>query len=204
MKEQQMSDFNLEEEYNETGSANDLRVGGFYDVEVKHVSINKKDNGVTEWSVTVNAGGEYDDTLYNFATKFASGKDFGINAVLRPLFDICGVKNQVIVPKTVKTKDGTTEIQVYEGFGGQKIKIAVRRKWNSYHKKFDSKLVRVASEDGRTATEIKNGETAGTQFLKQDITDVLSDRNGSAPAAGAAAAPEGASAADQKEADDAF
>jgi len=198
-----MSDFDQNEDYNETGSANDLRVGGFYDVTVKHVSINKKDNGVTEWSVTVNAGGEYDDTLYNFATKFASGKDFGINAVLRPLFDICGVKDQIIVPKTVDTKNGTTEIQVYEGFGGQKIKIAVRRKWNSYHKKFDSKLVRVASEDGRTATEIKKGEATGTQFLKQDITDVLSDRNGSAPAAGAAATAE-VSAADEAEANDAF
>ena len=181
-------DFDLNEDFNEEGTSGfaDLRKAGIYDVTLKHVSKEVKANGVTEWGVTVNSGGEYDDTFYGAAVKFASGKEFGINQIIKPLFGIAGVTQQVLEDKTIDTSKGHKQIKVYAGLTGIPIKVAVQLQWNTYYGEFKPKIIRVFASDGRTYSEIKAGTPDAEQIKKVDLSPKMSDHKGKAPTPGQA------------------
>lgn len=179
-----MSEFDFDvNDFDEGGSAGgDLREPGVHDVTIRHISVEKKSNGVIAWSVTVNGGGQYDDTFYEAALRFTSGKEFGTAFVLKPIVALCGVNDIAYEDKTIEIKDGHKVIKVISGIGGQKLKLVLQRQWNSYHKRFDMKIIRAASEDGRTASEVRDGVNPGegTQLGKTKFEDKTSDRGGSA------------------------
>jgi len=195
-EEYNMADFDLDlEDFSEEGGFSDLREAGVYDVALKHISMVVKPNGVTEWSVTVNAGGKYDDTFYGVAAKFTTGKfSPGMNRIVKPLLKLCGITKPSPEGKLVDTKDGKKEITVYAGIQDNPVKIAVRKEWSTYKGEYESKIFRVFSLDGRTSTEIDKGLTEGVELGKLSLNSVDSDYKGKAPAAGqtatAAAKPE--------------
>ncbi len=179
-------DFDLNEETSEESGSGfaDLRKAGIYDVTLKHVSVELKPNGVKEWSITVDAGGQYDTTFYGAAVKFASGKNFGINQIIKPIFGIAGVTTQVIEDKTIETSKGHKQIKVYAGLDNVSMKIAVQLQWNTYSGEFKPKIIRVFTPDGRTYSEVKAGVTEGEQIKKVDLSPKMSDHQGKAPVGG--------------------
>ena len=191
-----MAEFDLDlEDFNEEGGFSDLRNPGVYDVELKHIGMVVKPNGVAEWSVTVNAGGQYDDTFYGVAAKFKSGKfSPGMNRIIKPLLKLCGISNPSTESKLVDTKDGKKEITVYSGIQDNPVKIAIRHEWSTYKGAYEAKIFRVFNIDGRTSTEVGKGETEANQIKSLDLSSVDSDNKGKAPAQGqtaqAAAKPE--------------
>ena len=196
------------EDFNEEGSGgfSDLREPGIHDVKLRHISVEKKSNGVIAWSVTVNGGGEYDDTFYEAALRFKSGKEFGVDFILKPLLVLCGVSNIVYEDKTVKTKDGHKVIKVIAGATDVDFKIVVQRQWSTYRSDYEPKLIRVASEDGRTASEVKQGVSPSDakQLAKVNFKDKTSDKDGKDPEVGGSKSKGSSSTEDDNDFDDDF
>jgi len=178
-----MNEFDLDlEDFNEEGGFSNLREVGVYDIVVRHISMAVKPNGVAEWSVTVNSGGQYDDTFYGVAVKFKSGKfSPGMNRVIKPMLKLCGITNPATETKLVDTKDGKKEIVVYSGIHDCPLKIAIRHEWSTYKGEYEAKIFRVFNVDGRTSTEVAKGETEANQIKKLDLSSVDSDYKGKAP-----------------------
>ena len=180
------NDFELDlNDFNEEAGFSNVRTTGIHDVTVKHISVIVKDNGVTEWSLTVNSGGEYDDTFYGVGVKFKTGKfSPKVNTVIKPILKLAGITNPTVESKLVDTKDGKKSITVYSGIDNLPVKLAVRMEWNTYKNKYVAQPFRVFNIDGRTATEVSKGETEAKQIKKIDLSDVTSDYQGKAPVKG--------------------
>lgn len=160
------------------GGFQDLRETGVYKVTMKRVGLKYNSTGSTSITVTVNGGGEYDNTFYQGVVKNADGSAGWENAkLLQPLRSLCGLTALTVVKQTIKTKDGTKEIDVFDGFNGQEIQIAVQAQWNQNNRKYEPKIVKVFNTDGRTASEIKEGKTTAEQ-IKYYLSDKFKDKGG--------------------------
>ena len=170
-------EFELEELNEETGSgALDLRETGVYDVKLLRVGYSKASTGSIMMSVTVNAGGEYDDTFYQGVIKKADGsKGFEMDRLLTPLASLCGVTALTTGTAMVKAKDGMVEVKTFSMFQEQPIKIAVQKQWSDYHNDWEKKIVKVFTPDGRTATEVKEGVSTAEQ-IKYFMSDKFKDK----------------------------
>ncbi len=159
-----MEEFNFEDGFDEsTGSGfADLRETGVTDVTLKRVSWNKTKNGAIQIQITVNSGGEYDDTFYQGNIKNINGdQGFEVKKLLNPLKFICGVKALTTSKETISTGNGNKEVNVFDQFTPTKIKIAHQKTWNDWNGgKWEKKIAHVFLEDGRSASEAEKGEPA--------------------------------------------
>ncbi len=169
-----MENFGIEfgEEFDEsTGSFQDLRNTGIYDVKLVRVGLSKTKNGAIQLNITVNGGGKYDNTFYQGNIKNINGSEgFELKKLLNPLAFICGVKAYTTSTMNIETNNGIKEITYFDQFQPCEIKIAVQKQWSDYRNDWESKIVKVFDANGRTASEIKAGEDA------KQIQYFLSDR----------------------------
>jgi len=173
-----MADYNFEfeNEFDEgTGGYQDLRETGVYDVVLKGVGYSVTRNGAVQLWIKVNGGGEYDDIFYQGNIRNIDGSEgFEKKRLLNPLAFICGVKALTTATETVDTRNGTKEITYFDQFQPCRIKIAVQKTWSDYRNDWEKKIVKVFSEDGRTASEIKAGTEA--KQIKWYLSDKFQDK----------------------------
>ena len=146
-------------DFQETKQSVNAKTTGVHDVSLVRLGIKDNKTGSKSLTLTVNAGGEYDDTLYLGVFEKADGTDgFEKAKTLNPLAYILGVTDDSIGIEEVKTKNGTTEVKVFKGFPrGAKFKIVVQQVVNNYNGKMEPKLIGVFAQDGRSASEIRDG-----------------------------------------------
>ncbi len=151
-------DFDMEEIDESKGGFTDLRETGVTDVTLKRVGWSKTKNGAIQLNVTVNAGGQYDDTFYQGNIKnIDKSQGFEVAKLLNPLAFICGVKALTTSKITIQTGSGNKEINIFDQFTDTKIKIAHQKVWNDWSGKWDKKIAHVFFDNGKTSSEVKNG-----------------------------------------------
>ncbi len=158
-----MEEFNFDDEIDEgSGSFTDLRETGVSDVMLKRVTWSKTRNGAIQLQITVNAGGEYDDTFYQGNIKNINGEQgFEVARLLNPLKLFTGATGLSTSEESISTGKGTTIVNVFDQFVPTKIKIAHQKTWNDWGDgRWEKKIANVFSEDGRTASEVKAGTEA--------------------------------------------
>lgn len=160
------------------GGFQNMKATGVVDVEIKRIGLIHNSTGSISISVTVNGGGEFDNTYYQGVIKGKDGKPGWENGkLLQPLRMLAGLSSLPVVKETIKTKNGTKEIDVFDGFKGVKVKLALQNQLNNYNGNYDTKIVKAFNTDGRTASEIKEGVTTPEQ-IKYFMSDKFQDKGG--------------------------
>lgn len=170
--------FDVTDEFDDgqAGGFQDMKATGVVEVEIKRIGLKNNSTGSVSMTVTVNGGGEFDNTYYQGVIRNADGSPgWENNKLLQPLRSLAGLTALPVVKETIKTKDGTKEIEVFEGFSGVRVKLALQNEWNNYNSKYETKIVKVFNLDGRTAAEIKEGKPTAEQ-IKYFLSDKFQDK----------------------------
>lgn len=169
----------------QAGGFQNMKETGVVDVELRRIGLVVNKTGSISISITVNGGGEFDNTYYCGVIKKTDGTPGWENGkLLQPLRLLAGLTALPVVKETIKTKNGTKEIDVFDGFKGLKCKLALQNQFNDYNGKFDTKIVKAFNTDGRTAAEIKEGVSIPEQ-IKYFMSEKFKDKGakGSKPKA---------------------
>jgi hypothetical protein len=166
----------LNTNFEEEQRGQNLNETGVYDVTLVRVGVKNNKSGSKSLILTLDGGGKYPITFYNGVYQKADGSaGFDFGRILNPLAFLCGVKNITEGKAQIETKNGTQTVDIIEGFGGQKLKVAVQSKWNDYTSNYKPEVVAVFDANGRSAKEILAGVQEPKQiqkFLSSDFTDV--------------------------------
>lgn len=159
-----------------SGSFQDMKATGVVDVELRRIGLTYNKSGSVSITVTVNGGGEYDNTYYQGVVKNKDGSPgFENNRLLQPLRMIAGLNALPVIKETIKTKNGSKEIDVFDGFKGVKCKLAIQSTYNDYNDSWQPSIVKAFYEDGRTASEVKDGVSTPEQ-IKYFLSDKFQDK----------------------------
>ena len=139
-------------------------------------------------SITVDGGGKFNDTLYDFmaeelAPHYIKGDGTSgqlATRILGPLFTIVGTKDQTVKPRPVEGNNEFSDIDTFIALSGTNttIKIAVQMQYSEFSRKMKPILLAVFNENGLSATELEKGITEPKQIkLYDNLQDKPTDKS---------------------------